>query len=272
MKESFYFPHDYNAIQDPKMMCLLVDCGLAGIGIYWVIIEILHQQPDGTISEDELNDYIKFYSKFDTNDKHLLNNVKDVLLATKLLFLKDFKIGSNRVLKNKEYRSNISEKRSIAGKKSAQSRIKSTNVEQNLTNKQQNTTKERKGKEIKDTNTVCDLSLSPLKKAQVFIFEDVLSKFPNRIGKKRALSSFNASVKTEKDLDDIHLALNNYLKSERVKRGVIQNASTWFNNWPDWINYKDPVSPVDEEKDLLRKVGLINDSSTTRSMQRSYHD
>ncbi len=70
-----------------------------------------------------------------------------------------------------------------------------------------------------------------------FNFDNIWSKYPKRVGRKAALKHFYASVKTEKDHDDIHLALENYLKSERVKENFIQNGSTWFNNWRDWIDY-----------------------------------
>lgn len=46
MKESFYFPHDYNAISDPKMILLLSEGGLSAVAIYWILIELLHQQSD----------------------------------------------------------------------------------------------------------------------------------------------------------------------------------------------------------------------------------
>lgn len=44
MKESYFFSHDYNARQDPKMQEVLMDYGVAGIGIYWCIIEQLYEQ------------------------------------------------------------------------------------------------------------------------------------------------------------------------------------------------------------------------------------
>lgn len=46
MKDKYYFPHDYNAIDDPKIMMMVSDLGLEGYGIYWVLIEHLRQQPD----------------------------------------------------------------------------------------------------------------------------------------------------------------------------------------------------------------------------------
>lgn len=72
-------------------------------------------------------------------------------------------------------------------------------------------------------------------KTPLFSFEEIFLKYPKRVGKKEAFRHFEASVKTEQDWGDIQTALKNYLASERVAKGFIQNASTWFNNWQDWI-------------------------------------
>lgn len=44
MKDAFYFQHDYNARNDPKLQELLVEHGVAGIGIFWCVIEQLYEQ------------------------------------------------------------------------------------------------------------------------------------------------------------------------------------------------------------------------------------
>lgn len=44
MKESFYFKHDYNARQDPKILKMLSKQGLEGYGIYWALVEIISSQ------------------------------------------------------------------------------------------------------------------------------------------------------------------------------------------------------------------------------------
>lgn len=44
MKETYFFSHDYNARQDPKMQEVLMDMGVAGLGIYWCVVEQLYEQ------------------------------------------------------------------------------------------------------------------------------------------------------------------------------------------------------------------------------------
>lgn len=43
-KETFYFSHDYNSRNDPKMIRLFMKTGISGIGVYWCIIEMLYEQ------------------------------------------------------------------------------------------------------------------------------------------------------------------------------------------------------------------------------------
>lgn len=45
-KESYYFSHDSNAKDDPKCVLLIEQLGLEGYGIFWVLVEILRDQPD----------------------------------------------------------------------------------------------------------------------------------------------------------------------------------------------------------------------------------
>lgn len=74
-------------------------------------------------------------------------------------------------------------------------------------------------------------------------FEEIYSKYPNKKGKDKALGYFKDEVITNKDFENIQLALENYikdLKSNQTGAKFIQHASTWFNNWRDWIEYKEP--------------------------------
>jgi len=156
MKDAYYFPHDTNATQDPKIMELISCWGMAGLGIYWIIIELLHQHENGKISEGELDSCLRFYDKFENNnheEKESLTSVKQVLTSVKLLSVDNGYYFSDRVLRNKELRKEVSKKRSDAGKLSAIARRntneESTSVEQVLASVEQNSTKERKGKERK---------------------------------------------------------------------------------------------------------------------------
>ena len=48
MKQTYFFQHDYNARNDPKLQAVMIKYGLAGIGAFWCIVEMLYEQ-DGTL-------------------------------------------------------------------------------------------------------------------------------------------------------------------------------------------------------------------------------
>ncbi len=45
-KDAYYFPHDCNARNDPKILALRSVYGAEGYGVYWMLVEILREQPD----------------------------------------------------------------------------------------------------------------------------------------------------------------------------------------------------------------------------------
>lgn len=92
---------------------------------------------------------------------------------------------------------------------------------------------------VKDKDKDKDKDIYNIKGVVKGGFEEIYLKYPNKVGKKEALHHFEASVKTEQDWQNIQVALKNYLVSSRVAKGFIMNASTFFNNWRDWVNYKE---------------------------------
>lgn len=72
-KNENYFSHDYNARNDPKLLKLKMVHGHAGLGLYWILIEMLYEQ-GGTLNLDML-DVIAFQEQVDKTT--LLSIVKD---------------------------------------------------------------------------------------------------------------------------------------------------------------------------------------------------
>lgn len=94
--------------------------------------------------------------------------------------------------------------------------------------------------ELNNVSLTDKKTLELRKQHNSFNFNKIWEKYPNRVGKKQAEKHFISSVKTLEDFGNIQKALDNYLKSDRVANGYIQNGSTWFNNWQDWVVYRDP--------------------------------
>jgi hypothetical protein len=70
-------------------------------------------------------------------------------------------------------------------------------------------------------------------------FDRIWEKYPSKINKAQAFNQFRKSVQTPKDLEDIETALENYIKSKRVRDGYVQDGGRWFDNWREWVDFKD---------------------------------
>lgn len=53
-KETFYFSHDYNARNDPKIRKLISRHGITGYGIFWAIVEDLYQNANALPTDYDL--------------------------------------------------------------------------------------------------------------------------------------------------------------------------------------------------------------------------
>lgn len=250
MKESFYFPHDNNAHNDPKLMWLLMSMWLASIGLYWVIIEIMHQQEDWIINEEEFKNYIQFYSM--KQNSTFVEQVFNKFQTLEIFCFEDWKVFSKRVLKNKEFRSNLKEKRSNAWKKSAEIRAlkreESTSVQQNSTSVQQNFNNEKEKekkkkvnkKEIKHKYWEYLNVLITNKQKEKFIedfWEDIFYKYIKTVDEY-----IQVTWKVYKDHNLVMRKFKNndkdktWLSTERREEKVVNNAKdTWVVLAPKWF-------------------------------------
>ena len=190
MKETFYFPHDCNAIQDPKLMEVLVKCGIEAVGMYWILIEILHQQSNSMISEQSYSNYIDFYGMINSENKNSLDKIKEVLITSGLFVITNNFVISKRVLENKKQRQEMTEKRSLAGKAGMQKRWNIKRKDNSVITKDNSVITEvnnkRKGKEIKLNN---NYSITTQKKSEEF-FNNNNSELRKLFSNENDLNSF----------------------------------------------------------------------------------
>jgi hypothetical protein len=134
-----YFSHDYNATLDPKIIALLGDYGAVGYGIYWRIVEMLHAEESHTLP---LKDYIykAIAKQMSTSVEQISTIINDCIDVYELFIKDDDFFYCQRVFDNIQKMEEIKEKRSKAGKISAERRKNATNVEQSSTCVQQNPT------------------------------------------------------------------------------------------------------------------------------------
>jgi hypothetical protein len=148
-KETYYFQHDYEPLSDLKLSALVGEFGAVGYGLYWRIVELLHSESEHKLAHKKYN-YSALAKQMLTSVEQVENMLNYAIEVCELFCSDGEYFWSNRVLRNIDKRNVIIEKRSFAGKMSAEKRKKATHDEHMLTHVQQNSTKESKVKEIKE--------------------------------------------------------------------------------------------------------------------------
>jgi hypothetical protein len=122
-QETLYFPHDYEPFSDMKLAQLVKKHGVIGYGVFWRIVELLHQDADHHLP-------FMLYVYEDIADKLSVTpkQVETIIYACiddYALFGSDGEIfWSERVFKNINKRKETLKQKSEAGKASADARRK----------------------------------------------------------------------------------------------------------------------------------------------------
>ena len=142
-KDAFYFPHFCNARHDRKLKRIRKELGIEGYGIYFMILEVLREQPDFKYPVSDLD---LLADEFGTSEA----KVKTIVANYDLFFVdENQQFFSVKLVEYLEPYTKMKLQRSLAGKASAAKRgqqpfnDRSTTVEQRKV-------KERKVKEIKE--------------------------------------------------------------------------------------------------------------------------
>ena len=144
-KDAYYFSHDSNAKDDPKCVLLIEQLGLEGYGIYWILIEMLRDQPGYKYPLNLIPAIARRYNT--TNEK-----MKTVISNYGLFEIDDHDFFSLSLMERMGHLDRKRELASIAGKKSAQARLlnsSSTTVQQTFNSGSTSKVNESKGNEIK---------------------------------------------------------------------------------------------------------------------------
>lgn len=178
-----WFKHDKNSMRDNCMAKLLAEEGHAGIGLFWMLVEYLHEQPNGAVAFREQCDRNAVAMQLFCDIKTLEKFVKTCTDTCKLLFIEDGLLSSHRVRRNLDESGHVSEtarenarKRWDAGALRRQSGRNAIRVD-----------KSRVDKNIVDTNdaaTQVDSTLHPSPSApkQLTRKPDELKPYPTEQG------------------------------------------------------------------------------------------
>ena len=222
---AYYFSHDSNAKDDPKCMLLIDQLGLEGYGIFWILIEVLREQPQYSYplnlvpilarryntTAEKMNTVIRNYGLFQFDDE---NNFFSLSLNKRM---DKVKLGI--------------EQRRLAGLASAQKRLSQgvgTDVQRPLDECSTIKGKEKKGNKSKE-EILIDSFETP-------ILDSFRSPMIEWLEYKKAIKSSYKSIKSTE------LAYKSLLKlssgnPETAMKIVEQSMA---NNWAGLFELKTP--------------------------------
>ena len=221
-KDAYYFPHDSNAKDDPKCVMLIEELQLEGYGIYWVLIEILREQPNFKYPMKLIPSLARRF--FTTKEKMLtvINNYGLFEIENGEFFYSESLICRMHSVNLKR------EKAVLAGKKSGEvRRMKAALFDEQVlndrsTNVEQSFNKESKVKEIKEKESIYILQHHNLK-----LTEDEKAELTEKHGKKdvenmiKKIKSLSADYLRK--YDSMYLIIDAWIEKEKENTGCKTN-------------------------------------------------
>ena len=199
-------------MSDIKMQAFIGEHGAVGYGLFWRIVEMLHEEDTHKLCHKQYV-FLGLAKQMSTSVEQVQLVVEQCINVFELFASDGTHFWSERVMRNIGKRNELSEKRSFAGKKSAESRKKATSVKQVSTSVEQNPTKERKEKEIKENKIENKKEDFP---APPFLTENFLSAWKTFLNTKK---------QKKKSVSAIELMARKLSKyDEEFAKKLIENA------------------------------------------------
>lgn len=126
-KDAFYFSHDSNARNDPKIMALIKTYGIQGYGWFWILIETLSEQKGYKLSHKQwVYDALAMAMLCDCDST--IKFIDDCINQYELLKSDEEYFWSESLLRRMKLKEDKRQKRIEAGKKGAKNRWKDGNA------------------------------------------------------------------------------------------------------------------------------------------------
>ena len=227
MKKTFYFSHDYHARNDGKMVKLMMREGVAGIGVYWCIVEMLYEA-NGRLMRMEC-ERIAFELRTD------IERITNVVFNFDLFEYDDDYFWSNSILDRLEQRSEKSKSASNSAK------FRWNNANALRPECDSNAIKERKGKERKLNILSNDSIIIP--KVEIPnhpLCEYIHRSFPTILKLKEQLTPDQA----DKLIDEFGKAavaetleqMENWIPLQKKSKSVYLTCKNWLKRRPQTTN------------------------------------
>ena len=278
-KDVYYFSHDVNASNDPKIVAMESQFGVISYAWWWKLIEKLASSDDyklpfkkytfialdkelGILNENERPFNENEHNFFCSNESFLFIN--SLIHDFELLDCDDEYFWSPSLIRRQEERRNKYEKkqeqRRLAGIKSGEARRKKeqkrTAVQRDSTAVEQNEQKERKEKEINniERDTRAREDENPL---SMFDYDEVKNK-PIYDLYMKAIGDVSPVIKDR--LDDL-------VESYGTER-VIVAINTTADNGGNSIKYVETVTAGNLKKEVQKDFGASKHNGNARNVSR----
>ena len=285
-KDVYYFSHDVNASNDPKIVAMESEFGVISYAWWWKLIEKLASSEDyrlpfkkytfialdkelGILNENE-RPFNENERPFNENEHTFFCSNKSFLFVNSLIC--DFELlecddeyfwSPSLIRRQEERRSKFEKKqeqRRLAGIKSGEARRKKeqnrTTVQRNSTVVEQNEQKERKGKEInnieRDTRARED--------------ENPLSMFDDDEVKNKPI--YELYMKSIGDISPVIKERLDDLIESYGKERVIVAINTTADNGGNSIKYVETVTAGNLKKEVNKDFGTTKRNSSNRGSSR----
>lgn len=276
-RDVYYFSHDVNASNDPKIIVMKELCGIISYAWWWILIEQLAVQEDYRLPMDKITFTglgIAFGMKQNeanasSNEANLskteqakafvnlLINECELLETDGKYFWSPSLIRRNLLRKNKQVE--ISRKRSEAGRlgglKSAEQRSK---TKQMLQANEANEANQAKGKERKENNIERDTRARE--------DENPLSMFDDDEVKNKSI--YDLYMKAIGDVSPVIKDRLDDLVESYGKERVIVAINTTADNGGNSIKYVETVTAGNLKKEVQKDFGASKHNGNARSVSR----
>ena len=223
---AYYFSHDSNAKDDPKCMLLIDQLGLEGYGIFWILIEVLREQPEYRYPIDLVPILARRYNTTAEKMSTVIRNYGLFQFDEEKMF---FSLSLNKRMDKVQI--GINQRRN-AGLASAQKRLYqgiATPVERPLDECSTKKRKEKKGNEIKlNENTISNFE-------EFYPFDEFWNDYDKKVGNRAKLEAKWAKISIN-DRRMIKEYIPKY-KVAQIEKKYRKNPETFLNNqgWNDEI-------------------------------------
>ena len=276
-RDVYYFSHDVNASNDPKIIVMKELCGVIAYAWWWILIEQLAVQEDYKLPMDKITfaglaiafgmkqneaNASSNEAKASKNKQaeafiNLLINECELLETDGEYFWSPSLIRRNLLRKNKQIE--ISRKRSEAGRlgglKSAEQRSK---TKQMLQANQANQANQAKGKERKGNNIERDTRARE--------DENPLSMFEDDEVKNKSI--YDLYMKSIGDVSPVIKERLDDLVESYGKERVIVAINTTADNGGNSIKYVETVTAGNLKKEVNKDFGTTKRNSSNRGSSR----